>query len=125
MPVLRYGRYTLVELIPEHSQQDLMQQIVDITLPPTLNATVGEALRYLLLRTGYQLCDHLDANQALDALPLPAAHIHLGPLTLYEALRVLVGPAWSLTINESTRRVCFGGVHATSNTPSSSTKPTT
>jgi type IV pili sensor histidine kinase/response regulator len=115
----------LVELIPERSQQDLMQQIVDITLPPTVNATLGEALRYLLLKSGYQLCDHPDAAQVFDALPLPAAHIHLGPLTLHEALQVLVGPAWSLRVDNSTRRVCFEGVQATSNEPPAATKPTT
>lgn len=107
VPILRYGRYRLVELVPGPAQQDLMQQIVDITVPATTSATVGDALRYLLLQTGYQLCDAQDAAADLNTLPLPAAHIHLGPLTLRDALQVLTGPAWQLQIDESTRRLCF------------------
>ena len=105
--VLRYGRYTLVELAPAPDQQDLMQQVVDITMPATSSATVGDAVRYLLMRTGYLLCDTQSGNASLDAWPLPAAHIHLGPLTLRDALRVLSGPAWDLQIDEGARRVCF------------------
>jgi conjugative transfer region protein (TIGR03748 family) len=107
VPVLRYGRYTLVELTPTRAQRDLMQQIVEITLPPTMNATVGEALRYLLLKTGFQLCDHSEAEQILDALPLPAADLHLGPMRLRDALQVLIGSAWSFDVDERTRRVCL------------------
>src|SRR5436309_1957619 len=40
-PVVRYDRYTLVELVAEPAQRDLMQQIVEITVPPMLDATVG------------------------------------------------------------------------------------
>lgn len=105
--VLRHGRYTLVELSPAPEQQDLMQQVVDITMPATPSATVADAIRYLLMRTGYLLCDAQPGTALLDAWPLPAAHIHLGPLTLRDALRVLTGPAWDLQIDESARRVCF------------------
>lgn len=114
-PVLRYGRYTWVELVPERSQQDLMLQVVDVTLPTTMNATVGEALRYLLLRTGFRLCDHSGTAPPFDTMPLPAAHMHLGPLTLRDALRIVAGPAWSLTVDDGARRVCFVAAQATAN----------
>ena len=104
--VVRYGRYTLVELSPLSGQEDLMQQIVDVTIPPTLAATLGDALRYVLLRSGFTLCDSQQIR-ILNTLPLPAADEHLGPLTLETALRILVGPAWKLKVNEMTRRVCF------------------
>lgn len=105
-PVLRSGRYTLIDLVADAPQLDLMQQIVDITFPSPFNATVGDALRYLLLRTGYQLCES-PAIQPLESLPLPAAHLHLGPLTLRQAAQVLSGPAWTIQVDDSTRRVCF------------------
>lgn len=105
-PVLHSGRYTLIDLVAEAPQLDLMQQTVDITFPSPFNATVGDALRYLLLRTGYQLCES-PALQPLEALPLPAAHLHLGPLTLRQAIQVLSGPAWTIQVDDSTRRVCF------------------
>lgn len=106
IPVVRSGRYTLVEVVPERAQRDPMEQIVDVSIPATLMATVGEALRYVLLRTGYRLCEGHEDTRALDALPLPAAHLELGPLTLREALEVLIGSARELEIDEVERRVC-------------------
>jgi type IV pili sensor histidine kinase/response regulator len=106
VPVARYGRYTLIELVPQPAQRDLLQQAVEITIPPTLDATVGDAMRHVLLRSGYRLCDGTEAA-ALYALPLPAAHVHLGPLLLRDALLVLAGPAWALSVDDRTREVCF------------------
>jgi conjugative transfer region protein (TIGR03748 family) len=71
--VARYGRYTLVELVPEPAQRDLLRQVIEVSIPPTFDASVGDALRHVLLRTGYRLCDATEAA-ALYALPLPAAH---------------------------------------------------
>ena len=84
-----------------------MRQVIDVTLPAAARATVGDALHYVLRRSGYRLCDaHTDAVGALLALPLPAAHEHLGPVTLREALQLLAGPRWTLEINDKTREVC-------------------
>jgi type IV pili sensor histidine kinase/response regulator len=105
LPLTRQGRYTLVELAPEAAQRDLMRQIVEISIPPTLEANVGETLRHVLRQSGYQLCASPDA--ALDALPLPAAHRRLGPMTLRDALLTLVGPAWKLSVDDFSRQVCF------------------
>ncbi|WP_321897061.1 PFGI-1 class ICE element type IV pilus protein PilL2 [Burkholderia cepacia] len=108
VPVIRQGRYTLVELTPDLAQRDLMQQVVDVSIPPDFEASVGDALRYVLLRSGYRLCDTSDAN-GLYALPLPAADLHLGPLALRNALLTLAGPdAWELSIDDAARQVCFG-----------------
>lgn len=106
VPVVRQGRYTLVELVPSAAQRDLMQQVVDITMPSTSDTTVGDALGYVLLRSGYRVCDSADTS-ALYALPLPAVHLHLGPLMLRDALQALAGPAWDLSIDEANRQVCF------------------
>jgi len=105
--VVRYGRYTMVELTPAHGQRDLMAQVVDVSIPLSQGAndvTVGEALRYVLQRSGYRLCD---PSSAFDVLPLPLAHAHLGPMQLRDALTVLAGSAWKLQVNETTRQVCF------------------
>lgn len=112
VPVVRYGRYTLVELTPTADQQDLLLQVVDVSIPATLHASVGDALRHVLQRSGYQLCSGGDTD-ALDILPLPAAHYHLGPLQLRDALLTLAGSARMLHIDHSTRRVCFSQPHAT------------
>lgn len=106
IPVTRYGRYTLVELAPTAAQQDLLLQVVDASIPNTLYASVGDGLRHVLQRSGYQLCSRYEID-ALNALPLPAAHYQLGPLVLRDALLTLVGPAWDFHIDQSTRQVCF------------------
>ena len=104
--VVQYGRYTLVEVSPTAGQEDLMQQIVDVSMPLTLVASVGDAVRYVLLRSGFVLCDN-PGVRILNTLPLPAADFHLGPLTLESALRILTGPGWKLEVNQLTRRICF------------------
>jgi len=106
VPVVRYGRYTLVELTPTAAQQDLLLQVVDVSIPDTLNANVADALRHVLQRSGYQLCNGRE-TAALSRLPLPAAHYRLGPLQLRDALLTLAGPARTLHIDHSARRVCF------------------
>lgn len=106
VPVARYGRYTLVELVPQPVQRDLMRQVIEVAIPPTFDASVGDALRHVLLRTGYRLCDVPDAAP-LYALPLPAAHLRLGPLPLRDTLLALAGPAWELSIDDGPRQVCF------------------
>jgi len=104
--VVRYGRYTLVELKPTEAQRDLLLQVIDVTLPDTLHATVGDALRHVLQRSGFQLCSGPETD-AIDALPLPAAHYRLGPMVLRDALLTLTGPAWNLHADEAARVVCF------------------
>lgn len=106
IPVVRYGRYTLVELAPTEAQRDLLMQVIDVAVSDTLHASVGDALRHVLQRSGYQLC-HGRETDALDVLPLPAAHYQLGPMVLRDALLTLSGPAWELHANDATRQVCF------------------
>jgi type IV pili sensor histidine kinase/response regulator len=107
VPVVRYGRYTLVEVRPEIEQQNLLEQIVEISLPQSVDTTVGDALEIVLQHTGYQLCEPATVALPLYALPLPAVHWQLGPLTLTDALQTLAGPAWTLGVDNATRRVCF------------------
>ncbi|MNE69091.1 hypothetical protein D3C80_1647940 [compost metagenome] len=71
-----------------------------------LDASVGDAMRHVLLRSGYQLCEAAEAA-TLFALPLPAAHLSLGPLMLRDALLTLAGPAWALSVDDLNRQVCF------------------
>ncbi len=105
--VLRQGRYTLIELRPESSQADLQQQIIDLRIPAITAPTVGDGMRYVLRHSGYQLCSGEPAMSSLWSLPLPAAHLKLGPLPLNQVLQLLAGSAWDLSVDERTRQVCF------------------
>ena len=124
VPVVRYGRYTLVELGPTEAQRDLLLQVVDVAIPDTLHASVGDALRHVLQRSGYRLCDAHDAD-ALLTLPLPAAHYRLGPVVLRDALLTLAGPAWDLQVDDGTRRVCFTQAQPDAPEPPRPTLPST
>ena len=107
IPVVRYGRYTLVELAPTAAQRDLLLQTIDVSMPEDARATVGDGLRHVLKRSGYGLCETAHAVIELYALPLPAVHLHLGPMTLRDALLTLAGPAWELHADDRARQICF------------------
>lgn len=115
-PVIRSGRYTLVEIRPEQAQQVLLEQVVDITLPSGWDLTVGDAVRYVLRFSGYQLGEHCPKSSVLYELPLPAAHFRLGPMSLQDALKTLAGPTWRLQPDHTQRRICF--------TPATEQEPT-
>ncbi|MFW0756413.1 PilL N-terminal domain-containing protein [Pseudomonas sp. H11T01] len=104
---LRYGRYTLVSTTPTTEQKDLLAQIIEVTIPSNLSPSVQDALLHVLQRSGYSLCPATASVQVLFTRPLPAAHYRLGPITLRNALQVLAGPAWQLTVDEVSRSVCF------------------
>lgn len=107
IPVARYSRYTLVELAPTIAQRDLLLQVIDVRMPEDARASVGDGLRHVLKRSGYQMCETAHGVIALYSLPMPAAHLQLGPMTLRDALLTLVGPAWDIEVDDSARQVCF------------------
>ncbi|MFK9003032.1 PFGI-1 class ICE element type IV pilus protein PilL2 [Pseudomonas pergaminensis] len=104
---LRYGRYTLVSTEPTTEQRNLLAQIVDVSIPSNLNPSVQEAMHYVLQRSGYSLCPVAEPVKIMFTRSLPAAHYRLGPISLRNALQVLAGPAWQLTVDEVSRSVCF------------------
>jgi len=107
IPIVRQGRYTLIELEPAAAQRDLLLQVVEVALPQGVQATVSDGLWHVLKCSGWRLCEEVAAVMELDALPLPAAHLHLGPMMLRDALLTLTGSAWELRMDERTRQVCF------------------
>jgi len=82
-------------------------QTIDVSMPEDARATVGDGVRHVLKRSGYSLCQNAHAVIELYALPLPAAHLHLGPMTLRDALLTLAGPAWELHADDRARQICF------------------
>src|SRR3546814_11091542 len=96
IPVVRSGRYTLVELAPLAAPRDLLLQIVDVTVPENARASVGDGLRHVLKRRGYRLSQDTPATSAFHSLPLPASQFRPGPLPLRDALLALVGCVWAV-----------------------------
>ena len=106
---VQVGRYSLLSAIPTAAQADLMVTPVTIQFPERIQ-NVGEAVRYLLHRSGYRLA-HTEALEpeamALLSLPLPAVHRSLGPLALQQALQTLAGPTFQLVQDPVHRLIAF------------------
>ncbi|EHC5874484.1 hypothetical protein JR782_005398, partial [Salmonella enterica subsp. enterica serovar Eastbourne] len=106
--VTREGRYTLVSVKSADVQREPLNQLIYITLPVSLVNSVGDGFRYLLFQSGYSLCGRYGADfSELLNRPLPAVQRRLGPVRLSEALQVVAGPAWRMTVDEVNREVCF------------------
>ncbi|TYG35306.1 hypothetical protein FW755_09480 [Lonepinella koalarum] len=114
--IVRYGRYTLVSTSPEMGQRYLLDQLVTVKVPQRnkkiFNATVEQGLNTTLKNTGLTLCTGYAQTtpaevQTLFSRSLPQVHYQFGPMKLREALQMLAGPAYKLTLNDIQRTVCF------------------
>ncbi|EAO5819540.1 TcpQ domain-containing protein [Salmonella enterica] len=106
--VTRSGRYTLVSVKSADAQREPLNQLIDITMPGQLVNSVGDGFRYLLFQSGYSLCGRYGADFAeLLKRPLPAVQRKIGPMRLSEALQVVAGPAWRMSVDKVNREVCF------------------
>jgi type IV pili sensor histidine kinase/response regulator len=94
---------------PTEAQTDLLATTVTVHFPAQIQ-TVGESIRYLLRRSGYRLTDaDVLSPETMDllALPLPAVHRQLGPISLRRALEILAGPTFSLVQDPEHRLIAF------------------
>ncbi len=107
---LRLARYTSAAALPDDAQLDPLEAIVRVTFPRGDVRSVGEAVSYLLLRTGYRLPPASEwdpAVQTVLALPLPEVHRQVGPVSVRSALDVLMGSAYRLQVDEAARVVSY------------------
>ena len=106
---LPVGRYSLFAATPTEAQADPLQATINLQFPESVR-TVGEAISRLLQDSGYRLAGpeatEPDATY-LFALPLPAVHRSLGPMSLKQALDTLAGPAFRLVEDPLHRLVDF------------------
>ncbi|MGR3807785.1 PFGI-1 class ICE element type IV pilus protein PilL2 [Pasteurella testudinis] len=111
--IIRHGRYTLVSMSPEEGQKYLLDQLVTVKVPQKnknrYTATVEQGLKTTLNHTGFALCSGFgQADTAtLFSRPLPKVHYQFGPMKLSDALQMLAGPAYDVTLNDITRTICF------------------
>ena len=95
------SRYAYLLPGSSHAQRHPLQVTVTQVRFPQEIANVGDALQYLLIRSGYRLDEQRSpwAQAILMPQPLPEVHRELGPISLAEALGVLAGDAWRLKVN--------------------------
>ena len=106
---LQVGRYSLITATPTQAQAALLAATIIVRFPERIQ-TVGEAVPYLLQRSGYRLATTESIGPdtaALFALPLPAVHRNLGPMTLRDALAILAGPAFHLVQDPVHRLITY------------------
>ncbi len=106
---IQVGRYSLLAATPTDAQVDLLATIITSEFPERIQ-TVGEAVHYLLQRSGYRLAtDQVSGPEThtLFMLPLPAVHQTLGPMKLRDALGTLTGPAFKLVQDPVHRLITF------------------
>ncbi len=106
---VQVGRYSTMPAMPTAAQVDLLATIVIVTFPARIY-TVGEAVNYLLQRSGYRLTPgfaRAPETEDLLTLPLPAVHRNIGPVTLRQALETLSGPEFRLVRDPVHRLISF------------------
>ncbi|OBX06775.1 pilus assembly protein PilL [Gallibacterium salpingitidis] len=109
--VIETDRYQLTNIDTQITQKYLLDQFVIVKMQPKKNQKflLEQGLRFTLEDTGLALCSSLGQPHlsTLYSRPLPKIHQKFGPMRLRDALQMLAGPAYQLTINEQTRTVCF------------------
>ncbi len=106
---LSVSRYVDVLPGPTNAQRNPMNLVLPhISFKHNIKS-VGQAINYLLSDTGYKLTRHHPDKRVLKLfrLPLPKIHRNMGPLTLAQALTVLAGEPWRLSVDPINRLVSF------------------
>lgn len=104
--VARTDRYTLTKIEARSDQQRPLMAITTFSFGRDV-LTVGEAIREVLMGSGFQWQSPNDQDQLLNSLPLPTVVRELGPIRVGEALQTIAGEAWLLRTDNLHRVVWF------------------
>ncbi len=107
---IRLSRYTTQTAAPDPSEENPLAVIAHITFPRNEIKTVGDAVSYLLLRTGYTLLDSEQLDPKVSAIlsrPLPESHRKLGTYSVEAMLKILMGKAFVLNVDALNRTVSY------------------
>ncbi len=101
----RLNRYSMRLLTADANQTDLLSSVIQTELPSSID-TVGEAVDFILVRSGFR---HIPTDSFKNSLllPLPAAHRVIGPVDIRTALTTIAGQPWRLHENNHHRVVWF------------------
>lgn len=95
---LQVARYSVITPQASEAQQDLLAMARPLDIPQDI-LTVGEALNWLLVPSGYRLIEEEYFSEGLIGLlglPLPQVHREFEALPLRAVIRLIVGPAFIL-----------------------------
>jgi len=106
---IQTGRYSSIKSKPTQSQRELLQVVITVSIPDEITS-IGEAIAYLLKRSGYQLVQPQVKQIELTRFflkRLPAVHRHIGPMSLEDALIILTAPAFKLNQDPVRRLISY------------------
>ena len=107
---LQVSRYGTIAVVPSDAQINPLQAIVQIHFPPETK-TIRQAIEFLLNNTGFNLASQAQLSpEVISTLSklLPIVDRNLGPITINQALTVLMGGnVFNLKVDELNREVNF------------------
>lgn len=104
------SRYTSISLDPADEDYNPIAVAAKITFPRAKVSTVGDAVRYLLIRTGYDLVPSSKLDpQVVNVLSkrLPDSQRELGIYSVETMLGVLLGDPFSLRVDHIARQISY------------------
>ena len=108
--ITHINRYATVDNKPLASQINPLLTVQQVHFPKQV-VTVGDALPYWIQYSGYKLAEGPQLPASLKTLmkqPLPQVDRNLGPLTIQDGLKILVGlDVFTVIQNPLTRTVTF------------------
>ena len=96
-------RYTTIQSIETKAQAQPLNVEISIKFAKNI-ITVKQAINRLLLKSGYKLNPNYESEK-INNFELPKVHRELGPIPLKRAIKVLLGSAWELQIDETSRTI--------------------
>lgn len=93
---VRIGQYTTQSVKPSVDVVQPLEVFVQLNFPRQSVKTIGDAVQYTLMRTGWSLDTATLAPQALEflALPLPESQRTLDTYRVRDVLQTLMGTTW-------------------------------
>ena len=107
---VQVGRYTTQSAQPAAELAEPLSVYAQLNFPRQTVATVGQALDYTLIRTGYRMVDPMalsDQARSFLNLPLPESQRRMGPYSVRTILQTLLSQTWTLKTDAISRQVWF------------------
>ena len=107
------GRYARVKPQLDERQTEAirnpLQTVVSVHFPRQEVETVGDAIEYLLLRSGYRLREDsvTEAQQRLTSFPLPEAQRRIEFVTVRRGLELLGGQSYAPNVDHILRTISY------------------
>jgi len=107
---VQVGRYTTQSAQPTAELAEPLSVNAQLNFPRQTVSTVGQALDYTLIRTGYRMVDPMalsDQARSFLNLPLPESQRRMGPYSVRTILQILLSQTWTLNTDAISRQVWF------------------